>query len=159
MVKAGAIVKYTTRGGGIPCTYDPVKLPGIIAAVKKAKGSLGQVADLNEIARQTFYDWMFQGDSDKSNGLSTDLAQLSCKIRSEQANVVVELAENAFDDFQKARFITWWLGKICREDFADDSEEIKKFKDLILNTVIPILGGKGDNYGRQAEKELDQGCD
>lgn len=123
---------------GRKVTYDATKLPDILKSVEKAKGSLGQVADLNGISRNTFYDWIRQGDSDKDAGLSTELAQLSCSIRLKQAEVVCEIAQDAFSDDKAARFITWWLARICREDFGDEGIEIRELRE-IFKIILPLM--------------------
>lgn len=128
--------------------YDPSKLDDILASVTRARGSLGQVADLNEIPRTTFYDWLSHGDDDRNNGLSTEFGQLSCKIRNRQAEVVIDLCETAMADDKKSKFIMWWLSKICREDFGIEGMEIKELRDL-FKIILPLLG-KGDLlHGRE----------
>lgn len=123
-------------------TYDVNKFDEIIASVVRARGSLGQVADLNGIPRQTFYHWLRQGDEDRNNDLRTEIGQLSFKIRQTQAQVVIGLCDEAMDDEKKAKFIQWWLSKICREDFGIEGMEIKELRDL-FKIILPLLG-KGE---------------
>lgn len=138
--------------------YDPVMLPGILSSVKEAKGSLGQVADLNRIHRMTFHEWVTDGDDDHRNNISSDLAQLAYSLRQEQAKVVIELAAIGIKYSKKSRFIIWWLGRICREDFGEESEEIKKLKDLVFNQLLPLLQKGELNHGGKA-KEMDPESD
>lgn len=135
--------------------YDPSKLDDIVAAVTRARGSLGQVADLNDIPRRTFYDWLSYGDEDRNNGLSTDFGQLSRKIRNRQAEVVIDLCETALNDDKKAKFIMWWLSKICREDFGIEGMEIKELRDL-FKIILPLLG-KGVDYNGAQKASQDSG--
>lgn len=134
-------------------TYDVSKFDDIINSVVKAKGSLGQVADLNGIPRQTFYHWLRQGDEDHNNGLRTEFVQLSSKIRLTQAEVVVDICNQAFADEKKSRFIMWWLSKICREDFGMEGIEIKELRD-IFRVILPLIG-KGEGLNGQEAKEVD----
>lgn len=135
-------------------TYDVSKFDDIIASVHKAKGSLGQVADLNGIPRDAFYHWIRTGEEDRNNNVSTDLGQLSNKIKSAQAEVVIDMCDIAMIDEKKSKFIMWWLSKICREDFGIEGMELKELRDL-FRIILPLLG-KGNFYGQEA-KELDQG--
>lgn len=123
---------------GAPHTYDPSKLDAIVASIAEARGSLGQVADLNGIPRDTFYGWIRAGDTDNSNNVSSVLAQLSSKIREIQAKVVCAIAHEAFTDEKAARFRMWWLGKICREDFGDEGIEMKELRD-IFKVLLPLM--------------------
>jgi len=135
---------------GRPIGYEPSMLPDLIASVEKAKGSMGQVADLNNISRSTFYDWLRWGDEDVKKGDKTsNLAQLSCKIRKKQADIVCGIAERAFGDDKAARFITWWLGKICREDFGVEGMEIKELRD-IFKVLLPLMN-QGIDHGQAKE--------
>jgi len=136
---------------GPKLTYDASKQDAIVASVLKTRGSLGQVADLNEIPRPTFYEWIRQGDADNDKGISTKLGQLASKIRLMQAEVVCGIANDAFSDEKKARFITWWLGKICREDFGDDGIEIRELRD-IFKVILPLM-----NKGAINEDESQEG--
>jgi hypothetical protein len=135
--------------------YDPEKLDDILNSVTRARGSLGQVADLNEVPRATFYNWIQYGDDDRNNGLSTEFGQLSCKIRSRQAEVVIDLCETAFADEKKSKFIMWWLSKICREDFGIEGMEIKELRDL-FKIILPLIGKGNLLNGREETKALDQ---
>ena len=65
---------------GAKCKYHAHNLDDIVASVTKAQGSLGQVADLNDIPRETFYGWLRAGQDDLANGLSTELGQFSGSI-------------------------------------------------------------------------------
>lgn len=136
-------------------TYDATKLPDILQSIEKAHGSLGQVADLNRIARQTFYGWIRQGDDEKDKGLSTELAQFSSNVRSKQADVVCNIAKEAFGDDKAARFRTWWLSKICREDFGDEGIEIRELRD-IFKVLLPLMNkGQVDGQANNNEAEED----
>lgn len=129
------------KGGGPKFKYDPSKFGNIIDSVRQTNGSLGQVADLNGIPRQTFYDWLKIGEVNRNNGdIETDLAKLSCKIRFQQAHVVIDLFRKADEDPKKAHFIMWWLGKICREDFGDQCKTIEEMKQIIID----LINAKGD---------------
>jgi hypothetical protein len=139
---------------GRKSTYDAKMLPALVESVRKAKGSMGQVADLNCVPRQTFRDWLSDGDHDNIMGLSTELGQLSCSIRKEQAIVVTEMADLGLNNYKKAKFIMWWLSMICREDFGQESEEFKQLKELVFSKILPLIG-KEALYGKQTEK-LDQ---
>lgn len=129
-------------------TYDVNKFDDIIASVHRARGSLGQVADLNEIPRRTFYDWLTIGDEDNNNALCTPLGQLSRKIKLAQAEVVLNLCDKAEADDKKAKFIMWWLGKICREDFGIEGMEIKELRDL-FRIILPLIGKDATSDQRQ----------
>ena len=148
------MTKIQLNPAGRPFTYDVNKFPFIISNVEQAKGSMGQVADLCGIPRQTFFHWLRRGEDDRNNDKCSELAELSSKIRTEQARVVKEFVMRALDRHQNATFIMWWLGKICREDFGEDSEDIRQLKALCL-TLMEI---KGDSNGRKA-KEVDTEID
>lgn len=130
-------------------TYDVNKFDEIIASIAQAKGSLGQVADLNGIPRDAFYHWLRRGQEDQNNGISSELAQLSNKIRRKQAEVVIQLVEDAFNDDKKSKFIMWWLSKICREDFGVEGMEIKELRD-IFRVILPLMQ-KGESNHDQKE--------
>lgn len=127
---------------GPKLTYDKNQFDDIIDAVIKAKGSLGQVADLNKIARYNFYHWIRLGDADMEKGICSDVAQLSSNIRYMQAQVVIGLCETALENSKKSKFIMWWLGKICREDFGEEGIEMKELRD-IFKMMLPFMG-KGE---------------
>ncbi|MFI5405451.1 MAG: hypothetical protein ACHQ1D_02940 [Nitrososphaerales archaeon] len=131
-------------------TYDVKKFDDIIASIFRAQGSLGQVADLNEIPRRTFYDWLSHGDEDNEKGFCTELGQLSRKIRHAQAEVVIDLCKTAFSDEKKSKFIMWWLSKICREDFGIEGIEIKELRDL-FKIILPLIGR--ESHGTQKTQE------
>lgn len=136
-------------------TYESCRLDDIIVSIKDAKGSLGQVADLNSIPRQTFYHWLRQGDDDLNNSLSTELGQLSSNIRKTQAEVVIELCDQALEDDKKSKFIMWWLSKICREDFGVEAIEIKELRDL-FKIIMPLLGRGNFNDGKETEERREE---
>lgn len=129
---------------GRKLTYDSAKLPQLVESVRKAHGSLGQVADFNCIPRVTFYDWIRNGEEDMVKGLNTQLAQLSSSIRKEQGIVVMEMLEEARGDDKKSKFIMWLLSRICREDFGVEGMEIKELRDLFRILVPMIDKGKAD---------------
>ena len=131
--------------------YDPLKFPQIIASVQRARGSIGQIADFNHIARQTLRDWISYGDEDTQNRLRTDIGQFSCILREKQAEVVMEMCETALADEKKSKFIMWWLGKICREDFGVEGIEIKELRDL-FKVILPLLG-KDSNYDQRQNEQ------
>lgn len=137
-------------------TYDVRKYDEIIESVVKAKGSLGQVADLNKIPRQTFYHWLRQGNEDNINGLRTELGQLSSSLRHSQAEVVIDLCKTALNEEKKSKFIMWWLSRICREDFGVEGMEIKELQDL-FKVILPLIG-KGDlmNGCQKAEERNEE---
>jgi hypothetical protein len=138
-------------------TYDSSKFDALVASVSKAKGSFGQVADLNDITRDCIYHWLNTGDSDRDNGIRSDLAQLSGRLRKEQANVVLELCETALKDEKKSKFIMWCLALICREDFGVEGVEIKKLRDM-FNIILPLLGkGMTNEIQKRNAKEEDAG--
>jgi len=141
---------------GRKCGYDKSMLDGILSSVKEAKGSFGQVADLNKVHRMTFHEWVTNGDNDHKNGISSDLAQLAYSLRQEQAKVVIDLVQIGLNNSKKSRFVIWWLGRICREDFGEESEEMKRLKDLVFNQLLPLFQ-KGVNHGKA--KEMDQESD
>lgn len=135
--------------------YDATKLDEIVDSVKRAKGSLGQIADINGITRENIHYWIKRGDEDRNNGLSTELAQFSHKLREAQGKVVIELCEMALHDEKKCRFIMWWLSKICREDFGIEGMEIKELRD-IFKVILPLIG-KGDAIASLASNGEDHG--
>lgn len=132
-------------------SYDTSKFPEILNSVKRARGSIGQIADFNHIARQTLRDWISYGDEDTENGLSTDIGQFSCSLREKQSEIVMELCETALENEKKAKFIMWWLGMICREDFGAEGMELKELRD-IFKFILPLIG-KGDLIRGQEAKE------
>lgn len=124
-------------------SYDSKRLPELIDSVTKAMGSLGQVADLNDISRATFYEWMNKGEEDRKMGIDSEFAQLTGNIKRVQAEVVIDLCDKAMKNVNKSRFIMWFLSKICREDFGAEGMEIKELRDL-FKAILPLLNGKGD---------------
>lgn len=121
---------------GRKLNYDAKILPQILSSIQEAKGSIGQIADLNEIPRQTFRDWVHQGEEDRNNGISSPLAQLSCSLKKEQALVVKELYHTAIDNDKKAKFIMWWLSCCFREDFGRESEEMRELRKLFEQLIL-----------------------
>lgn len=132
-------------------TYEVKNFDAIISSVTRAKGSLGQVADLNGIPRDAFYHWIRCGEEDRNNCISSELAQLCNKIKITQAEVVIDLCEQAMICDKKAKFITWWLSKICREDFGVEGMELKELRD-IFKIILPLLG-KGDAFNGEANNK------
>lgn len=126
---------------GRPFTYNPNKLDAILASVKKAKGSLGQVADLNGITRECMYHWVRRGDEDNDMDICSEIAHLSRSLRKEQAEVIVDLCKTAFTSPKKSKFIMWWLSRICREDFGVEGIELKQLRE-IFQVILPTLGDK-----------------
>jgi hypothetical protein len=139
---------------GRPFTYNPKLHDKLVESVEAAKGSLGQVADLNKIPRQTFRDWVRLGDEQNAEGQETDFVQLSCSIRKRQAEVIMDMVRDALDNTKKAIFTMWWLGRVCREDFGQDSQELKELREL-FEKILPMMG-KG---AKGNAKELDSGSD
>jgi hypothetical protein len=143
-------------------SFDIVKLDDIIASVKKAKGSIGQIADLNHIPRQTFRDWIRTGEEDRVNCIDSDVAQFSCKLKYTQAIVIMDMVEIAAKNPRKAKFITWWLSKVCREDFAMDGFEYKELLEMYIKLREdfnrmqdrPLQGAM--NHGRELDSVSDQ---
>lgn len=121
---------------GAKLTYDEKLLPDILAAVREARGSIGQIADLIEKPRQTFRDWLHAGEEDRNNGISSPLAQLACSLKKEQAKVVKELADHALFNHKKAKFIMWWLSCCFREDFGRESEEMRELRRLFEQLIL-----------------------
>lgn len=111
-------------------TYDPRDESRIVEAVYKCKGSLGQVADLCGIPRNTLYHWLNTGLKDQEEGGSTHIGQLSCKVRIAQAEVVNELVKEALKGKKNSKFIQWWLSVCFRADFGREAEEYKELLAL-----------------------------
>jgi hypothetical protein len=130
--------------------YDHQDFNKIVGTVYEAKGSLGQIADLNYIARVTFFGWIKHGDEDRKDGLTTELAMLSAEIRKRQAEVVIDLCNQGLKDFKRAKFIMWWLGRVFREDFGVESEEMKLLKDLVFNQILPKIVAQGERKNVKA---------
>ncbi len=142
---------------GAKLLYHPELLPDLLASVNRASGSLGQVADLNRIPRTTFYGWIKRGEDDMAQGLSTELAQFSYSMREEQAKVICVLIDEARSDDKSARFITWLLSKICREDFGVDGVEIKELRD-VFRVLLPLLNkGHSDGEVNQSREAKESG--
>jgi len=133
-------------------TYDSKKLPSILAAIERAKGSLGQVADLNAIPRATFYEWIRLGDIDRNNNLETDFAQLAYKIRTKQGEVICDLINTGLEDEKKSRFIMWFLGKVCREDFGVEGIELLELRN-IFKVILPLIGKGSIEHGEQMDSK------
>lgn len=131
--------------------YDASKLDAILASLTKAQGSLGQVADLNYIPRETFYGWLRAGDADLAEGLCTELGQFSGSIRNEQANVLLDMVAIAFIDDKRSKFIMWWLSRVCREDFGAEGMEIRELRDL-FRVIVPLLGKGMNIHGQDTEE-------
>jgi|GEM_PF-4657045 len=135
-------------------TYDPSKLDEIIAAVEKCKGSLGQIADATEINRDNFYYWLRTGDEHRRDNISSEVAHLSKCVRKEQARVIIDMANSAFSDEKKVKFVTWWLSKICREDFGLEGIELKELRD-IFKVLLPLIT-KGEAVNVSQVQQMDQ---
>jgi hypothetical protein len=134
---------------GRKLSFDPSKVDKILASIDKSNGSLGQVADLNDIPRDNFYNWMQLGEQDRKKGLCTELAQFSGNVKKKQAETILRIANDAFSNDKKTRFISWWLSKIAREDFGDEGIEIKELREL-FKVILPLIG-KGEiiNAGKE----------
>ena len=143
---------------GRKSTFDASKTDDIMASIKKAKGSLGTAADLNLIPRETFYGWIRKGDEDRKNNEDSQFAQFSGILRKTQGEVVVNLCEQALRNPRKANFIIWWLGKVCREDFAPDAHEYKELVAIYIKLREDFQRLKDKPLqGSQHVKELDRG--
>ena len=119
--------------------YDINQFDALVDSVEEAMGSFGQVADINKITRNKIYYWLRKGDEDIDNGISSDLAQLSSRLRKKQAEVIMSIVKNAYLDKDKVRFMSFWLSKIHREDFGSEGIELKELRDL-FKIVLPLLG-------------------
>jgi hypothetical protein len=140
---------------GRKLSYDKIRLPSLIDSVTFARGSMGQVADLNEIPRDTFYGWMRAGEDDRNSDVSSDLAQLASKLKNAQALVIHDLVEEGMANEKKSKFIMWWLSKICREDFGADGFELKELRD-VFKMILPMMGkGNMPNETNSESKEQD----
>jgi len=117
---------------GAKLTYDEKMLDKIIEAISECKGSLGQVADRCMIPRNTFYDWLKRGEKEREEGIDSELAQLSGKVKRVQSDVVVALLTEALKGKRNSKFIQWWLSICFRADFGQNGEEIQKLFESFL---------------------------
>lgn len=148
--------------GGHPLTYNPSNLEEIVTSVHEAGASMGQIADRNGIARQTFRDWMNRGDEDRENGKNTDLAQFSLRIRKEQSIVIKSMFDQVMADTKKTNFLKWWISCVAREDFGLESEDIKELRNLFFTVLMPKMGiNKDIDHGKgkiHTESDQTPGC-
>jgi hypothetical protein len=143
---------------GRKSSFDASKTDDIMASVKKANGSLGTAADLNQIPRVTFYGWVKKGDDDRINNEDSEFAQFSSILRKTQAEVVVSLCKQALANPRKGNFIIWWLGKVCREDFAPDAQEYKELVAIYIKLREDFQRLKDKPLqGAEHVRELDSG--
>jgi len=108
---------------GAPVLYDKDKYyDAIIQAISKVL-VLGQVAGLVEVHRSTLSTWIINGDNDRKEGISSDLAHLSTGVRKAQALVVEDLIKT----YKRGKSYAKWLLEVCfREDFGIDAGVISE---------------------------------
>lgn len=132
---------------GRPFSYKPdVHLPRILEAVDGGI-ALGMIADLAEIPRSTFKDWVKCGDADCLEQKSTELAHMSAVLRKARAEKAKKLIKEAMKGKRNGKFIQWLL-KVCfPEDFGQDAEIYKEllhdYKELVhsmnLKEDLPVI--------------------
>lgn len=144
--------KFIYGKGGPKFKYKPEMLPKLLKNIQKAKGSLGQTADLSQVPRRTFYDWIRYGDADADEGRDTEFVELSRKLREKQTEVIMNLAEEAQQDYKSAKFIMWWLSKVAREDFGEDGVEIRQLREMFEKVIQPMIErGQGNAPDKVSE--------
>lgn len=113
-----------------------------------------QVAALCGISHQKLSYWLKRGEEELNQDLSTPYAQLFANYKKTHAKEVKRLLERLDRCPDNYRALCWKLEKCFREDFGDESDEMRQLKYYVFNEVLPRLK-KGDFNGWKSKEKVD----
>lgn len=139
---------------GRPTTLTEEVHISIIDAVPKVLIKT-QIAGLVGISHQKLCYWLDRGEKDlKENNLSIYAHLFADFVRARAIEVqnLIERIRKAPDNYKA---LCWILEKCFREDFGEDSEELKELRALFVR-ILPLIGKGEKGHGREMDSKGDQ---
>lgn len=142
---------FTESFRGRPTTLTQDVHIAILDAIPKVLIK-SQIAALAGITRQKLQYWLERGEKELHENKLTEYAHLFYDYSQSRARCVQELLERVRKAPDNYKALCWILERCFREDFGEDSEELKELRALFTR-ILPLIGKGEKGNGRKMDTE------